>query len=93
MLRHGASYLQPAVNAAISNVPGSPIPLYVAGARLEGVYPFGPLIEGAGLNITVMSLSGKLDVGILSTPELLPDLWQLADAFVAEMKDLLAAAG
>ena len=39
-----------------------------------------------------MSLNGKLDVGLISTPELLPDLWDLADDFVAGMKELLAAA-
>ena len=30
-------------------------PLYAAGARLTAAYPFGPLMEGAGLNITVAS--------------------------------------
>ena len=45
------------------------------------MYPLGPIFHGSGLNITVMSLNGKLDVGIVSCPELLPDLWDLADDF------------
>ena len=42
-------------------------------------------------NYTVMSLSGKLDVGIVSCPELLPDLWDLADDFSDALDELLDA--
>ncbi len=45
------------------------------------MYPLGPIFHGSGLNITVMSLTGMLDVGIMSCPELLPDLWDMADDF------------
>ncbi len=82
---------RPVHNLVVSNVPGPQVPLYFLGAEVKAMYPLGPIFHGSGLNITVMSLSGKLDVGILSTPELMPDLWQLADAFVPEMKELLAA--
>jgi WS/DGAT/MGAT family acyltransferase len=41
---------RPVHNLIVSNVPGPPIPLYCAGAQVVGVYPFGPLLEGAGLN-------------------------------------------
>jgi hypothetical protein len=40
-----------------------------------------------------MSLNGKLDVGIVSCPELLPDLWGLADDFAPALDELLAAVG
>ncbi len=82
---------RPVHNLVVSNVPGPQEPLYFLGAEVKAMYPLGPIFHGSGLNITVMSLSGKLDVGIISTPELLPDLWHLADAFVAEMKELLAS--
>ena len=82
---------RPVHNLVVSNVPGPQVPLYFLGAEVKAMYPLGPIFHGSGLNITVMSLSGKLDVGIISTPELMPDLWRLADAFVAELKELLAA--
>jgi hypothetical protein len=57
------------------------------------MYPLGPIFHGSGLNITVMSLSGKLDVGLISCPELLADLWAMADDFAVAMEELLTAAG
>ena len=75
-----------------NTLPGTLKTLYFLGAEVNAMYPLGPIFHGSGLNITVMSLNGKLDVGLISTPELLPDLWDLADDFVAGMKELLAAA-
>ncbi len=74
---------RPVHNLVVSNVPGPQIPLYFLGAEVSAMYPLGgPIFHGSGLNITVMSLNGKLDVGLISCPpELLPDLWDLADDF------------
>ena len=82
---------RPVHNLVISNVPGPQIPLYFLGAEVEAMYPLGPIFHGAGLNITVMSLNGKLNVGLISCPELLPDLWDMADGFVTGISELLAA--
>ena len=38
-------------NVVISNVPGPPFPLYLAGAELVAAYPMGPIMEGSGLNV------------------------------------------
>lgn len=82
---------RPVHNLVVSNVPGPQVPLYFLGARVEAMYPLGPIFHGAGLNITVMSLNGKLNVGLISCPELLPDLWAMADGFETGMAELLAA--
>jgi diacylglycerol O-acyltransferase / wax synthase len=82
---------RPVHNLVISNVPGPQIPLYFFGAQVKAMYPFGPIFHGSGLNVTVMSLDGKLDVGIISCPELLPDLWDLADDFHVALEELLSA--
>ncbi|KAA9158268.1 wax ester/triacylglycerol synthase family O-acyltransferase [Amycolatopsis acidicola] len=79
-------------NLVISNVPGPPTPLYLLGARIEGLYPLGPVFHGAGLNVTVISNAGRVDVGLLGARELVPELWPLADAVTAEMAELLQVA-
>jgi WS/DGAT/MGAT family acyltransferase len=83
---------RPVHNLVLSNVPGPQVPLYFLGAEVTAMYPLGPIFHGSGLNITVMSLNGKLDIGLISCPELLPDLWDMADDFAVGMEELLAAA-
>ena len=45
-----------------------------------------------GLGTSTMSLNGDLDVGLISCPELLPDLWAMADEFAVGIEELLAVA-
>jgi hypothetical protein len=61
------------------------------GCRLTAMYPFGRVFQGTGLNITAMSLTGKLNIWLVACKELLPDLWRLADDFEAALKELLEA--
>jgi diacylglycerol O-acyltransferase / wax synthase len=84
---------RPVHNLVVSNVPGPQGSLYMLGCEVKAMYPLGPIFHGSGLNVTVMSLSGNLDVGIVSCPELVPELWDMADAFDVAMDELLAAAG
>jgi diacylglycerol O-acyltransferase / wax synthase len=79
-------------NLVVSNVPGSPVPLYFLGARITAMYPFGPIFDGAALNVTVLSVDGKIDVGAIACSDLVPDLWELVDAFPHALDELLAAA-
>lgn len=62
--RRLAAIHRPVCNLTISNVPGPPVPLYCAGARVVAAYPFGPVFDGVGLNITVASYLDRLHVGI-----------------------------
>jgi WS/DGAT/MGAT family acyltransferase len=81
--------LSPVYNLIMSNVPGPQYPMYFLGCAIKAMYPLGPILAGAGLNITVMSLNGKLGVGIISCPDVLPDLWEIADLFPAALDELL----
>ncbi|HZC52457.1 MAG TPA: WSD1 family O-acyltransferase, partial [Mycobacterium sp.] len=83
----------PVHNLVVSNIPGPQSSLYFLGCEVKAMYPLGPIFHGSGLNITVMSLGGNLDVGLISCPDLLPDLWEMADEFAVGMEELLAAAG
>lgn len=79
-------------NLVISNVPGPPMPIYFMGARVTGFFPFGPVFHGAGLNVTVLSNDGHVDVGLIACRELAPDLWALADDIPIAFAELLDAA-
>jgi len=80
---------RPMYNVVVSNVPG-PQGRYFLGAEVSAMYPFGPVLHGAGLNITVLSINGKLHFGLISCSELLPDLWEVAGGFAVGLKELLA---
>ncbi|BAX93266.1 diacylglycerol O-acyltransferase [Mycobacterium shigaense] len=82
----------PVHNLVVSNVPGPQVPLYMLGCEVKAMYPLGPIFHGSGLNITAMSLHGNLNIGLISCPELVPDLWELADEFAVGLQELLAAA-
>jgi WS/DGAT/MGAT family acyltransferase len=84
---------RPLFNVTISNVPGPPFPLYSIGARMVANFPVGPIMEGGGLNITVMSYLDQLDFGLLACPDVLPDVWSLADGLGAALDELVAATG
>lgn len=75
-------------NLVISNVPGPPVPLYFAGARITALHPLGPVFHGAGLNITVMSNAGELQVGAIACRESLPDVDDLVRRFPLELERL-----
>jgi diacylglycerol O-acyltransferase / wax synthase len=79
-------------NLVISNVPGPPVPLYFIGAKIEGLYPLGPVFHGAGLNVTVMSSDGKVHVGAIACRELVPEPWRLTEKFPEELDSLHRAA-
>jgi diacylglycerol O-acyltransferase len=87
------SRIPPPINVVISNVPGPPFPLYLAGARLEAMYPMGPLLLGTGLNITVISYRDSLDFGFLCCPEMVPDPGLIAEGVTLALGELEARGG
>ena len=81
-------------NLVISNVPGPPVPLYFMGAKIEALYPLGPVFHGAGLNVTVMSNNGIVHVGVIACRESMPDTDALVRHFpteLARLKEAVAA--
>lgn len=78
------------IDIVTSNLRGAPVPLFVAGARVEAAYPIGP-VAGAACNATVMSNDGTLDVGIMIDPAAIDDpdrfgelVQQVFDEYAAE---------
>ena len=83
---------RPLFNVTISNVPGPPFPLYIGGARVVASYPLGPIFDGGGLNMTVMSYMDSLDVGLNACPELIPDIETLVAGLHSSLEELKKAA-
>lgn len=81
------------VNLVISNIAGPPIPLFTAGTRLMHLFPLGPVQQGSGLNITVMSVVDRLCFGALACTELVPDVQDIATGFVDEIERLKGCIG
>ena len=79
-------------NLVISNVPGPPFPLYFAGAKLVSLFPMGPVFEGAGLNITVISYMDDIDIGLMVARESVPDVWDMAADIEESLAELKKAA-
>ncbi len=78
-------------NVIISNVPGPNVPLYLGGAEMKAYYPVSAIVDGQGLNITVMSYRGTMFFGLVACRELVPDLDVLAEYMRAELDEMLAA--
>ena len=67
-----AERLPPLANLAISNVPGPPVPLYLAGAKVNHYFPVSIVTHGLGLNITVNSYAGRLECGVIACRDIVP---------------------
>ena len=72
-----------------SNVPGAPVPVYSAGARVERLYAFGPP-SGAAFNITLISHNETCCIGIVIDTTAVPDPDVLVDALRAGFDEVLA---
>jgi diacylglycerol O-acyltransferase len=88
-----ADHHRPIHSLVISNVPGPDFPLYLAGAELVAGFPLGPVMDGAGLNITVMSYRGVLNWGLMACAETVPRLADLAVYIPDALDELAQAAG
>jgi diacylglycerol O-acyltransferase / wax synthase len=75
-------------NVTISNVPGPQMPLYLAGAKMSGIYPLSIVVHGVALNITVQSYMGQLCFGLIACRRAVPDVKELAAQMTRAMSSL-----
>jgi diacylglycerol O-acyltransferase len=75
-------------NLIISNVPGPPVPLYLAGARMEAGYGMGPVISGQGPNLTFTSYADKIHFSVLACREQMPEIWMLAEGIESALEQI-----
>ena len=88
----GTNRIPVVANLVISNVPGPPMPLYMAGAKLKSYYPVSIVTHGLALNITIHSYAGSLDYGFIAAKEQVPKLAHLIKCLLAAHKELMIVA-
>jgi diacylglycerol O-acyltransferase len=79
---------RPFFNVTITNVPGPPVPLYVAGARIHSAFGMAPILDGLGLILVVLSYHGRLSIGISSCEQIVPDPDNMAECMERSLNDL-----
>jgi diacylglycerol O-acyltransferase / wax synthase len=67
-----------ASDVTTSNVPGPPIPLYLAGVRMVAAYPLVATI-GAAVNITMVTYDGQAYIGVSADDRAVSDLDDLVE--------------
>jgi WS/DGAT/MGAT family acyltransferase len=82
------SRTRPPLNIVISNVPGPRSSLYCAGAELLANFPISVIVDGVGLNITVVSYKTRVDFGIVGDREQIDDAWAFLDGAARALREL-----
>ena len=82
-----AARLPMVANLVISNVPGTPVPLYLAGAEFLSFHPLSIIMHGLGLNITIQTYAGHVDFGIIADKKVLSHPTDLAKAIEAAFEE------
>ncbi len=80
--------VRPLFNVVVSNVPGPNVRLYSVGARMVAIYPMGPVAEGVGLNITVMSYMGSMYFGLVAGREAVPEVDAISRHIAEALEEL-----
>ncbi len=77
------------IDFAASNLRGSPLPLYLAGAGILASYPLGPR-TGCALNITLLSYCDELHMGLNIDPAAVTDVPLLMECLDDSFAELAA---
>jgi diacylglycerol O-acyltransferase / wax synthase len=86
------SRLPPTANVCISNVPGLPVTLYMAGARMTHYYPVSIPYHGMALNMTVQSYAGLMEFGLTACRRALSqeESYELIEHLKAALREIEA---
>lgn len=79
------------VDFLASNVPGVPVPMWLAGRKVERFFPFGPT-AGSAVNVTLMSYDGHCCMGINSDIAAIPDADELLECIREGFDEVCALA-
>lgn len=77
--------------AVMTNVPGPQTPLWLAGARIEGLMFWVPQSGDIGLGVSILSYGGAVRFGVVADRGLCPDPERISARFAHEFETLLLA--
>ncbi len=81
----------PVFNCVATNVPGSRVPLYFAGAKMVKMMGLGPIFDGMGLINTIYSYEKDIAISFTTDRAIVPDPAAYADALRKSFEELKAA--
>lgn len=84
---------QRSVNLVVTNVPGPPAPLYLAGARLLELFPVMPVMGNLTLVVAVLSYAGQLNFTAVGDLDGCPDVEVFAQGVRSAIDDLARSVG
>jgi diacylglycerol O-acyltransferase / wax synthase len=79
---------QRSVNLSVTNVPGPPVPLYLAGARLLELFPVAPVQGNVTLTVAVLSYAGQLNLTAIADRATCPDVEVFTQGVRGALDDL-----
>ena len=97
-MKHIGSALQRLAKSArefsvsISNVPGPPSPVSVAGRKVQHLFSSSEPAAHHALRISAISCAGDIGIGLCTDPQALPDVARLADAIENSYAEFRSAA-
>ena len=76
------------VNLSVTNVPGPPVPLYLAGAQLLELFPVAPILGNQTLTVGALSYAGQLNLTAMADQDTCPDVEVFAQGVRSALEDL-----
>jgi len=80
--------LEPKATLVLTNVPGPPVPLYLAGQRIRDLMFWVPQAGRLGVGISILSYAGNVHLGIVTDAGLVPCPEEALAGVVAEVARL-----
>jgi diacylglycerol O-acyltransferase / wax synthase len=89
----GVAFFGSKATGVVTNVPGPREPVYLAGAKVDGIIGWVPRAGDMGFGVSIFSYAGEVVVGFSTDAGLMPDPERLCALMLDEIEVLGAAAG
>ena len=89
-LARRAPMLGTGISFVATNIPGSPVPVYLAGHQLADTVGMIPLTATLGYGVAILSYNGNLYLGLTAEPNLMPDVDFMKSRIKETLRELIA---